>query len=88
MPVLDAEVAGFVAVLVGVFVFGRGLAVGLGFALCVVAEVEPACAVACPPADRAAAGRAIINREARKTMQPQASRKTEIGEESTLISLL
>jgi hypothetical protein len=88
VPVLPVEAAAFVAALVGVFVFGRGLAVGLGFALCVVAEVEPVGAAAVPPADCAAIASAIISRKTRRTMQPEASRQTGVGEEMTLIFLL
>ena len=83
VPVLAVELAAFA----GVFVFCLGLAVGLGGALCVLAEAEPAGAVACAPADRAA-GSAIISNESRTTIQPEAGRATGIGEEMALISLL
>jgi hypothetical protein len=52
-----------------------------------LAEAEPAGAVACAPADRAA-GSAIISNESRTTIQPEAGRATGIGEEMALISLL
>jgi len=87
-PVLAVEVAGLVAALAGeIFVVCLGLAVGLSGALCVVAEVEPAGTVACAPADCAACS-ASISRETRTAKQPEASRATEIGEETAFIYLL
>jgi len=51
-----------------------------------LAEAEPAGAVACAPADRAA-GSAIISNESRTTIQPEAGRNRN-WEEMALISLL
>jgi hypothetical protein len=94
-PVLVVEVAGLlvallvllaasVVALAGVFLF----CFGLTGVLCALAEAEPAGAASCLPADRAAAGSAVVNRESRTTMQPEASREIGVGEEMTLISLL
>ena len=85
---LSGELSAFVAALAGAFVFCRCLAVGLAGVLCVLAEAEAVGAASCLPADRAAAGSAIISREARTTMQPEASRATGVGEETAFISLL
>jgi len=76
VPVLAVELAAFA----GVFVFCLGLAVGLGGALCVLAEAEPAGAVACAPADPPAAGSAIISNESRNN-HPAGSRppQQELG---------
>jgi hypothetical protein len=81
---LPVELVAFVPALTGDFAFCFGLAVGL----CVFAEAAPAGAASCLPADRAAAGSAIISRKTRTTMQPEASRATGVGEETAFISLL
>jgi hypothetical protein len=85
---LPVELVAFVAALAGAFVFCRCLAVGLAGVLCVLVEAEAVGVASCLPADRAAAGSAIISREARTTMQPEASRATGIGEETAFILLL
>jgi hypothetical protein len=81
---LSVELVAFVPALTGDFAFCFGLAVGL----CVLAEAEVLGAASCLPADRAAAGSAIISRKTRTTMQPEASRATGVGEETAFISLL
>jgi hypothetical protein len=85
---LPFELAASVVALAGVFVFCFGLAAGLTGVLCALADDAPAGAASCLPADRAAAGSAVVNSESRTTMKPEASRATGIGEEIALISLL
>jgi hypothetical protein len=87
-PVFTVEVSAFVVALAAVAVFVPCLAVGFGFVLCVVAEVEPTGAVACAPTDRAAAGSVVISQKTRIAMQQETSRAIGIGEEMALISLL
>jgi hypothetical protein len=83
---LLVRLAGFVPVLAGVFVFCFGFGDGLGDALCVLAEAEPA--GVCPPSDRAATGSTIISRESRTARQREVRRGTKVGEDATLISSL
>lgn len=91
---LPAGVAAFLPgersarVLIPAFFFVFCFCAGFSRALYALAEAEPAGAFAAPSGDCPATGSIIIKKKSKPARQQDASRKMEVGEDETLISLL